>query len=521
MALLLLFPIKAGQRFTKRPEALAEYSTDASWFKITPRWVYFPQSVADIVNIVKESVVRKEAGEKVSLSVRAGGTCMSGGSLNEDMILDLTKHMKKVVVDPVAKTATVEMGAYFRDIEDEAAKHGLMFAAYPSSHRLCGIGGMIGNNASGEKSLRGGATSDNILELEVVLSDGSVQTLKKKSLAGKDLTETDKKIIELFDKKGKELTTAMGDVKKAASGYRLDKVIAGRDFSAIPLFAGSQGTLGIITKAVLQLSPIPKHTELAVVSAKQLADLPQIVNVAFEHNPESLETFDINTFNKAKEHLAEHAKHFVPYIDETAELFILAQFSEDAKAKTKERVEVFTAKLKEQGFKVEYIKKPLDVASAWQLRRNSFTLMRDYNAKGERAVPCIEDVIVPVPALGEFIAELLVLLEKYTEHYGFHGHIGDGSLRIIPVFDFKQKTAMDNMLKLMDEVFALVKKVKGNISADHSDGIIRTPFLKDFYGADLYKVFKDIKTIYDPHGIMNANKKVGGTKKMIEKYFIK
>jgi FAD/FMN-containing dehydrogenase len=127
-------------------------------------------------------------------------------------------------------------------------------------------------------------------------------------------------------------------------------------------------------------------------------------------------------------------------------------------------------------------------------------------------MPCIEDVIVPLPALGTFIHELIVILERRGIIYGFHGHIGDGSFRVVPVFDFRNESIVDEIFGLMDEVFMLIKRLRGNMSADHSDGIIRTPFLTDFYGPELAGVFAKIKTIYDPENHFNPGKKVGGTK---------
>ncbi len=281
-------------------------------------------------------------------------------------------------------------------------------------------------------------------------------------------------------------------------------------FNAVPIFVGAQGTLGIVTRAVLKLTPIPKHLSLAIISAQSLADLPSIIGTLFEHNPEGIETFDVNTFEKAEEHLSEYAKKVLPYIDRKAHLFILVQFSEATEEATVGQAVSCFKKLKEKGYHVEHIRKAEDVTAAWEVRRNSFLLMRDFNPKDHRAVPCIEDVIVPLPHLGTFIKELTEILKRRTVHYGFHGHIGDGSLRVIPVFDFSKPTVGDEVTALMQEVFTLVKKLKGNISADHSDGIIRSPFLKEFYGDELYSVFGEIKRIYDPENIMNPNKKVGG-----------
>ena len=489
---------------------LERYATDASSFKIKPQAVYFPKTVADIVALVRMCHKERAKGIASSLTLRAGGTCMSGGPLNTGYIVDMTRHMHHISIDKKGQTATVEMGAYFRDIEDAALKYNLMFAAYPSSHRVCGIGGMLGNNASGEKSLRCGATSDNVLELEVVLADGTVRRIAPKDVL--EITEReDTELLALHKTFSQKLRQATGEVKKAASGYRLEKVLEGNTFNAVPLFVGAQGTLGIITKAILTLTPIPAHTGLVIISAQSLLDIPALLTTVFLHNPEGLETFDIHTFKKAQEHLKEHADRLLPYIDQDAHLFILAQFSEATEEARETQVHACCEKLAEQGFMAQRITHVDDVQSAWEVRRNSFLLMRDHNPEGERAVPCIEDVIVPLPALGTFITELREILKRHAVHYGYHGHIGDGSLRVIPVFDFTAPDVSEKIKALMEEVFALVKGLKGNISADHSDGIIRSPYLKEFYGEELYGVFEQIKSIYDPLNIMNPNKKVGGS----------
>jgi len=496
---------------------LETYATDASSFKILPKVVYYPKTVSDIVALIQKCRVQKKSSADTSITLRAGGTCMSGGPLNTSWIMDMTKHMNKISIDAKRMTATVEMGAYFRDIEDAALKHNLLFAAYPSSHRLCGIGGMLGNNASGEKSLRSGATVDNVLELEVVLADGTVKKVAPKPLPNVT-DEREKKILELHGTYGERLREAAGDVSKSASGYRLEKTVCKNTFSEIPLFVGAQGTLGIITKAVLKLMPIPIHTELLIISGQSLKDIPAIIDTVMQCNPEGLETFDGNTFTKAKEHLSASAEKVLPYIDEKSHLFILAQFSEKTKEATKAQAIKCFELLQEQGYYVQHVVNPHDVVAAWEVRRNSFLLMRDYNMSHERAVPCIEDVIVPLSALGEFITKLSAILKKRKINFGYHGHIGEGSLRIIPIFDFTSPTVSDEITGLMHDVFALIKKLKGNISADHSDGIIRSPFLKEFYGEELYGVFEEIKHLYDPQNILNPYKKVGGSLKLMDQY---
>lgn len=505
--------IKNLENFTgdyeETEDVLDTHSKDASVFSVCPRGVFYPRTTDDIVTLVNTVAKQKPYDASLCLSVRAGGTCMTGGSLCDGYVLNLTRHMNAIHIDAGSKTATVEMGAYFRDIESSAREHGLMFAPYPSSRSLCGIGGMIGNNASGEKSIRYGATSENVLELEVVLADGSVIRVAPKDISA----VTDPREIELLDLHrtyGGVLKAAVGNVAKASSGYRLDKVVRKDIFSAVPLFVGAQGTLGIVTKAVLQLVPIPEHISLLVVSAGSMRDIPSAIKIITEHNPEGLETFDRNTWKRAKLHLSDSTTKAERYLVNDAHLYLLAQFSESTQKQTDEQMESCLAALTERGYSVQKVTDVLDQEALWDVRRNAFLLMRDYNEVGQKAVPCIEDVIVPLEELGTFIESLREILKKHAVEYGYHGHIGDGSLRVIPVFDFTSPQLSENITALMEETFALVKKLKGNISADHSDGIIRTPFLREFYGDDLYRVFEEIKHLYDPLGIMNPQKKTKG-----------
>lgn len=522
LTFVLYFASKEGYRgdVAKDAKTLATYSRDISVFTKTPEEVYFPRNVDDIVHLVTRTIALHTKDSNKSLTVRAGGTCMSGGPLSTSAVIDLTRHMKGITINTEAKTATVEMGAYFRDVEDAAAKHGLMFAPYPSSRRICGIGGMVGNNASGEKSIRYGATSDNILSMEVVLADGTVEVVGPKPVS-EAKSAREQAILKLAQAKSDLLKTATGEVRKAASGYRLEKVLAENAFNEIPLFCGAQGTLGIVTKAVLRLVPIPEHLSLIVISAENLEDIPVIVDEIFKWNPEAIETFDSNTFTMARAHLSEHANRTLPYVAETAKIFILAEFSESTKEATEAKANSCFAALNEKGYYVKTVTAETDIASVWEVRRNSFLLMRDHNGEGFKAVPCIEDVIVPVSALASFISELHHILDRRGINYGFHGHIGEGSLRIVPVFNTNSPTLMSDITGLMEEVFPLIKRLKGNISADHSDGIIRSPFLREFYGEELYSTFTKIKDIYDPLAIMNPGKKVGVEISDIEKYFDK
>lgn len=549
---------------TTDPLTLVDHSRDAGAFEIIPEEVFFPKTVSEIQEIVRDC---NEA--KIDLTVRAGGTCMSGGSLTTGRVMNMTKHMhaiSDVMTDASGqKTVMAEMGAMFRDVEHAADAHSLMFAPYTSSKDICGIGGMIGNNASGEKSVRFGATIDNVLGLEVVLADGTLIRTGAMENTGEPLAsllrsaELKRRLIAIRRDAGDDLVHAMGDVNKKASGYRLDLIPLNEAHDAkvdlTPIFVGAQGTIGIVTRAFLKLVPKPAYSRLLVISIDSLHELPFILETVMKFNPECVETFDINTFNRAKR-LLPHETELCQYFftkNPTANaaetstsptLIVLAQFSEaawptdpdHADAKEPETVEQRTDRFAREceaalcahpvPVRVSYIDDRAVQDAVWKIRRVSFSVMRDYNEKGKHAVPCIEDIIVPISNFDRLIPGLIEVLKKYDLGYGFHGHIGDGSLRIIPIFDFLElnaagePVAADKIIGLSRDTFALVKSLRGNMSADHSDGIVRSPFLREFYGEKNFEAFCAVKKLFDPNDVLNNKKKTGGTEAAIRENLI-
>ncbi len=530
---------------------ITEHSRDASVFDIQPEMVLFCKNIDDIQTVLRTAhQYHIEGVERPIISVRAGGTCMSGGSLNTGLILNMTRYMNEIEIDPPTTvpsvvsgengadtshpiqvyTATVSMGAMFRDIEKAADQFGLMFAPYTSSKDICGIGGMIGNNASGEKSVRLGSTIDAVLGLEVILADGTLIRTGVLQNTGEELpnmlraTELKKELAQIRVNVGADFEKSLGQVSKVASGYRLERIsMDGDAVDLTPIFIGAQGTLGIVTRAVLKLVAKPDHTRLLVVSVDSIQELPFILETIMRHNPECVETFDINTYERAKNILKKETDFCAHFFNQQTTLVILAQFSEVTKAATDALANEAEEEICKHKVRVECIKDEEIQDAIWKIRRASFAVMRDFNRPGFHAVPCIEDIIVPIHEFNRLIPGLTTVLQTHELEYGFHGHIGDGSLRIIPVFDFSQgrEKVAEQIISLAREVFTLVKLLGGNMSADHSDGIIRTPFIREFYGEKVFEAFVKTKLLFDPNGILNRGKKVGGTEEMIKKYLIK
>lgn len=527
--------------FTDDETVRSESSRDASIFTKTPQIVIYPRNSSEIGTVVR--AIR----HPLSLGTRAGGTCMTGAPLSDSVLLNLTKHMAYIEVDPDTKTAIVEMGAMYRDIETKTLVHNMYLASYTSSKDMCGIGGMIGNNASGEKSIRYGATVDNVLSLKAVLNDGfeydfeelSEEDFMKKTKADGLEGEIYRAVNEALLKHQKVIAdlSIQHPVKKCASGYRIDKVIRSIPkpdgtkelrYSIAPLFVGSQATLGIITEAKIKLTRKQEHRKMIFMAIQDLSELPVILKTIMSHDPESVETFDANTFERAKTFYPEHTNRVQNLIGNAgvkrSSLFVIAEFASDIQDVAFEQAKDTTKELLDMhDLHVHSIDN--DDAelyeSIWKMRRTSFGVMRDFKDGTNHAVPCIEDIIVPITKFDIFIPRLMGTLREQNIFYGFHGHIGDGALRIIPVFDLADPEVTARIDKLCRSVFALIKELGGNMSSDHSDGIIRTPYLREFYGDEIYNIFVSIKNAFDPENIFNPGKKIGGTVEDIKRCMIK
>lgn len=501
-------------------EVLIDHSLDSSIFQMMPTCVIYPKDINDIViivNFISDIKLNNPNIKNTSISVRAGGTCMSGGSLGEGIIINMTKYMNSVEIDFDNKTATVDMGVYLRDLnnklETNVINNNLIFAPYPSSKDLCGIGGMIGNNASGEKSLRYGATIDNIINLEIVMANGTIINTKDINFNNQN-TIYFKKVLEICNKYRDLFLQKAGNVRKIASGYRIDKV---KPHNMTSLFVGSQGTLGIVTRATIKLVDKNKFECLTVISVQNINDLPIILQYAKDNDAEAVEVFDINTYNIAKSILITDTENINTYVTDKTEAIILVEFAEITQDQTKNKAQEYVKLLADKNINSFLIEDVLQKDSFWNIRRHAFSLIRDNHDQDFRPVPCIEDIIVPLYNFDKFVHGLKSILEEENLKYVYHGHIGDGSLRVIPLFK-NDIYIVENIVKLMSKVFVLLKDVEGNMSADHSDGIIRSPFVRGFYGEDVYNAFVEIKNILDPYNIMNPGKKVNGSIDNIKRY---
>jgi FAD/FMN-containing dehydrogenase len=543
---------------------LDKYSRDASVFEIKPTAVVHPKNTEDLKAIVKWVSGQKEKNPEVSITARSAGTDMSGGAVNDSLILDFTTHFNKIIkIEHNAQAelkiekkdgreleidggAEVEPGVFYRDFEKETLAKNLILPCYTASKMLNTVGGMAANNSAGEKTLSYGQTKDWVRELDVVLSNGENYTfgqLTERELEQKlKLTtfegEVYRKMFQLIKNNYDLIMAAKPKTSKNSAGYLLWEVWDKVNFNLAKIFVGSQGTLGLINKVKFNLTRPKPKSELLVIFMQDLKILGDVVHTVVQHKPESFESFDDHTFSLAMRFLPDMLKkmsreagsafggtgslislglQFLPEVWMTLtggvpKLILIAEFTGDTEEEIKRNMQRAQKEVEEKYKLKTHITKSMQEASKyWTVRRESFSLLRQHSA-GLATAPFIDDIVVRPHQLPEFLPKLNAILAKYPSLiYTIAGHAGDANFHIIPLMDLSKESEREIIPKLSEEVYGLVLEYKGSITAEHNDGLIRTPFLEKMYGTQITDLFSEVKNIFDPKGIFNPHKKVNCT----------
>lgn len=520
------------------PALLEKFSRDASIFRVVPEVVVRPRDAEDLCRLVKFVNKKKEVPKtRLSLTPRSGGTDMSGGPLGDSVVVDMT-HFDKIL-EVGERSAVAEPGVYFRNFDKETKKKHLELPSYTASREINTLGGMVANDSGGEKNLKFGKTARYVEELDVVLADGKVHTLK--NYQGESLVEKLKepgfegelyrKVAALLAAPGHKTTIdhAAPRVEKNSSGYALWDIGDGvHSLNLARLMVGAQGTLGIITKIKFSLVRPAPYSAMTVLFLPSLAGLGDVITRVLKYHPDSFESYDDHTFALAVKYFPEFAKQmgknfltvgfsFLPELwavlrGGVPKLVLLVEFRADTQ-------EEATKKAWELADEIEQSEDSITVRVAgseraarkyWAVRRESFNLLR-HKVRGMRTAPFIDDFVVPPQKLPEFLPRLSALLDQYKLTYTVAGHVGDGNFHIIPLVDPKEPGIGKTIDELSHKVYDLVISYHGSISGEHNDGLIRTPYVEKMFGPAMLALFYEVKKIFDPHNIFNPGKKVGTT----------
>lgn len=515
-------------------EKLEFYSHDASMFEIKPKLIISPKTSQDVAVAVKLVADRKRKHRGLSLTARSAGTDMSGGAINDSIIVDFTRHLNKII--SVKKDKVVSQpGVFFRDFDKKTGPY--LLPSYPASKDMCTVGGMVNNNSGGEKSLEFGKTDRYVPSLKFVFADGVervVKPLDRNELNDK-MSQDDfegqvyRDMFQLLDKNYDQIKAAKPKVSKDSTGYHLwnawnrEKGI----FDLTQVIIGAQGTLGFTTESTFKLVPRPKHSGLLVLFMKDTHKLGDLIKTVLAHKPATFESFDDATLWLSIRFMPSFLKVLGPIrfihllfslipdglqlLRGIPKLILMVEFT----GKTEEEVRAKILKLhKELGnqrarYEINGFEEDATESKSekfWIMRRYSFQLLRS-KVKDKHTAPFIDDLIVNPEYLPEFLPSIRKIIKKYKLFATVAGHMGDGNFHIIPLMNIEKESERKKLLPAMKEVNELVLKYHGSLSGEHNDGLVRGPWLEKMYGRDMVDLFRDTKHIFDPQGIFNPHKK--------------
>lgn len=517
------------------PQTRAAYSHDASIFEVQPQAVVFPRDASDIGKMVDYA----RTHDDVWITPRSAGTDMTGGAVGASIVLDVTRHMNQVRditrvadVNGHEGAVIVEPGMFYRDLERATLERGLQYPVYPASRDLCAVGGIVSNNAGGEKSLTYGQTVDWVRSMRAVLADGKEYELGPLDRAALDAKmrqddfegELYRNIFGLINANRDEIAKLQPNVSKNSAGYLLWKVWDGTTFNLAKLLCGAQGTLGIVTQATLGLIRPKQHRQMVVIFLNDVAPIARVVTEVLKFRPETFESFDDKTLRFTLRFLPDFVRilgasniislglRFLPEAwmvirGGVPKLIVIAEFAGDDEADVRQRSLAALTAVKNMGINARLTRDQEESHKYWTIRRSSFNVIRSHTT-GKRTTPFIDDFIIRPEHMPEFLPKLYAILEPYRLTLTVAGHVGDGNFHIIPLMDLKDAATRRFIPELARKVYDLVLSYGGSITAEHNDGLIRGPYLSQMFGAAGYELFRRVKRIFDPQGIFNRGKKV-------------
>lgn len=510
---------------------LETYSHDASMFEIRPKLVVSPQSAKDVEHLVSVVAKAKKTQPTLSLTARSAGTDMSGGAINDSIIVDFNKHFTKIQ-EVTATAAHAQPGVFYRDFEKQTLKRKALMPTYPASRDLCTIGGMVNNNSGGEKSLEYGKTENFVTELRVVFADGIERTvgpLNKKELtikmAQKDFEgQVYKQLFHLIEKHYDQIMAAKPHVSKNSTGYNLWDVWNRETgiFDLTKLIVGAQGTLGFVTDIHFRLVPTRPYTGLLVCFMKDITPLGEVINKVVAEKPATFESFDDATLWLSIKFMPSFMKmlgvagfikllfSLIPdgfmLLRGIPKLILMIEFNGQTQQEVDDKINNMHRILKPYKMAMEKDDTSQKSEKFWLMRRYSFQLLRS-KVKDKHTAPFIDDLVVNPPHLVEFWPKIRKIIKKYDLLATIAGHMGDGNFHIIPLMKLEDPKDRAKLLPAMKEVNELVLHYGGSLSGEHNDGLVRGPWLEQMYGTEVLELFRQTKHIMDPQGIFNPHKK--------------
>lgn len=452
---------------------------DASNYRRVPLGVVAPHDAADVAAVLE--VCRDHM---VPVVARGGGTSIAGQATGAGVVLDFTRHMNRLVsLDPDTRTAVVQPGLVLDRLQDAAAPHGLRFGPDPSTHSRCTLGGMIGNNSCGSHSVAWGTTADSVRELDVISGRGQRLRL------GQGWAGAPEGLRELVEGDLTRLRTGFPELPRRISGYALDALLPEKGADVARSFCGSEGTLGILTEAVVRLVEAPRARALAVLAYPDESAAAEAAAGLLPYGPLTVE-------GMAQDLVPESASAVLPRGG--AWLFVETGGESESEARARAEAIVRAADVVD----AIVVTDPAGQRALWRIREDASgtaTRMPD----GSEAWPGWEDCAVPPARLGAYLRDFRALLTAHGLRGTPYGHFGDGCIHVRIDFDLLTEAGVARFRRFSEELAEVVVAHGGSLSGEHGDGQARAELLPKMYGADMVALFERAKGVWDPDDLLN------------------
>lgn len=490
------------------------YATDASVYQEQPLAVAIPKHTDDL-----KALIAFASQHGVTLIPRTAGTSLAGQVVGRGIVVDLSKHFGNILeINPQERWVRVQPGVVRDDLNAHLLPYGLMFGPETSTANRAMVGGMIGNNSSGLHSIVWGDTRSNLISAKVLLDDSSevvFQTLDEEALFAKlknSGREGDiyRKINSLLTDTENRNAIAHGYPKQTITrrntGYALDILAdASTPFNLCNLLAGSEGTLAILTEAKLNLIPLPPpQVGLLCIHCHSLIESLHANIVALQHRPEASELVDKYIMDFTKGHPTYQHNRF--FIEGDPQALLMVEFRGDSLEEVESKAAALRTELVAQniGYAHPLVTGPR-TALVWDVRKAGLGLIR--NLPGDtQPVNLIEDCAVSPEDLPAYVTDVITILHQHGLQASYYAHAGAGELHIEPLINLKTEKGRKAFRSVLEETAQLVKKYNGSLSGEHGDGRLRGEFIPQVLGEQVYHLLKQVKSIFDPKGIFNANK---------------
>ncbi len=489
-----------GQAFDDVLHCLA-YSTDASIYRVVPQCVVMPRGTEDVVTTLEY------AGQRgLPVTARGAGSGVAGESLGTGIILDMTRHMKRIVeIQADQRRVTCEPGVVLDELNARLRLLGQKIGPDPSSGNRATVGGCVANNATGSHSLQYGHMSGHVEALETVLVDGSVTRFENQMALGQGNSSRTQAItgqcLSLLSQHQPLLKKHLPATQRNRSGYALAGIVNNDRIDMARLLTGSEGTLGIFTNITLHTVPVPTCTGLLQFEFDSFEQMAAAIPLIVKSGAMACELMDRTLMQMAVEALPQYRDIFP--VERMA--ILLVEQVGDSQEELRARLEA-THDAVDQGA-VGY-REVLDTAGQqrlWKSRKDAVPLL--YRQRGRKQpVAFMEDAAVDPAHLADYIGGLQKISTRHDVFMTFYGHAGDGELHVRPYLDLHDGGDVQKMQTLAREVFELVWSLGGSISGEHGDGLVRSGFVRQQYGDEVTDLFKQVKTIFDPEARLNPGK---------------